>query len=226
MLSHAFTGSAPLEDVALKARLAFLLGKHGFIARSMRVIDDSRRVGKGWPCFEGVGKTKTVVLYSTHLTIMDTDEICALFAHEMGHVLHRDTLKKQLLSFAQMLLLAVLAYFTVKSPGLYAAYGFEEISYGFALVWILNVEYGLIWPLMRFLLCDHSRRVEYRADRQAVEEGYADALISGLKKLAGHEYADLSPSPLLVRLKYSCPTLSQRIDAIRKAKKSSGSGNE
>ena len=43
------------------------------------------------------------------------------------------------------------------------------------------------------------------------------ALISGLKKLARENYADLSPSPLLVKLEYSHPTLSQRIEAIEQA---------
>ena len=57
---------------------------------------------------------------------------------------------------------------------------------------------------------------EYRADRQAVTEGYADALISALKKLARENFSDLAPSPVVVRLEYSHPTLSQRIDAIEK----------
>ena len=43
-----------------------------------------------------------------------------------------------------------------------------------------------------------------------------EELISGLKKLAKGNFADLSPDPWLVKLDYSHPTLSQRIDAIRK----------
>ena len=51
---------------------------------------------------------------------------------------------------------------------------------------------------------------------QAAEEGFGDALISGLKKLARENLADLSPSPLLVKLTYSHPPLSERITAIEK----------
>ena len=47
-----------------------------------------------------------------------------------------------------------------------------------------------------------------------MREGYGAALISGLKKLARENFAELAPSPLLVRLEDSHPTLSQRIDAI------------
>ena len=44
--------------------------------------------------------------------------------------------------------------------------------------------------------------------------------ISGLKKLSRENLSDLSPSPLLVTLEYSHPTLSQRITAIETLKKS------
>ena len=49
-----------------------------------------------------------------------------------------------------------------------------------------------------------------------MEEGYGDMLIAALKKLARENLSDLSPSPLLVKLEYSHPTLSQRICAIEK----------
>ena len=49
-----------------------------------------------------------------------------------------------------------------------------------------------------------------------MKEGYGKELISALKKLAKQNYADLAPSPLLVKLEYSHPTLSQRIQAIEK----------
>ena len=62
-----------------------------------------------------------------------------------------------------------------------------------------------------------SRRAEYRADRQAVKEGYGPYLTAGLKKLAKENFAHLAPSPLLVVLEYSHPPLSQRIEAIEKA---------
>ena len=53
---------------------------------------------------------------------------------------------------------------------------------------------------------------------QALKKGYGKQLISALKKLSKNNLADLAPSPLLVKLEYSHPTLSQRIDAIRSIK--------
>ena len=78
------------------------------------------------------------------------------------------------------------------------------------------MEFALIAPLFGLLVNYISRKAEYRADAQAVKEGYGKQLISALKKLARQNYADLAPSALLVKLEYSHPTLSQRIDAIEK----------
>ena len=82
----------------------------------------------------------------------------------------------------------------------------------------MSVEFALVAPLFSLVTSWFSRKAEYRADEQAVKEGYGDALISGLKTLSRDNLSDLSPSPLLVKLEYSHPTLSQRIDAIEKLK--------
>ena len=102
------------------------------------------------------------------------------------------------------------------SPALFEAFGFQGVNYGFALILIMSVEFALVSPLFGLLVNWSSRRAEYRADAQAVAEGYGGALISALKKLSRENFADLAPSPLLVRLEYSHPTLSQRIEAIER----------
>ncbi|MDE6419303.1 MAG: M48 family metalloprotease, partial [Lachnospiraceae bacterium] len=64
-----------------------------------------------------------------------------------------------------------------------------------------------------------SRRFEYQADRFAAENGYGPALISALKVLARNSFICLTPHPLLVKLTYSHPTVSQRITALMEHKK-------
>ncbi len=214
--SKIFNKFKPLEDGELKDSLTALLEKNGYRVRAIRVMDASRRTTKSNAYFSGFGKMKTIVLYDTLVEAMTADEICAVFAHEMGHGLHKDTLRNQLFSLLQMIVLGVLAWLTVRTPELFAAFGFEGVNYGFALILIMSVEFALVSPLFGLLFNYFSRKAEYRADAQAVKEGYGEALVSGLKKLARQNYADLAPSPLLVKLEYSHPTLSQRIDAIQK----------
>ena len=85
---------------------------------------------------------------------------------------------------------------------------------GFAVLLIMSVEFALLSPLFGLVISWFSRRAEYRADAQAVKEGCGPALVSALKKLARENFSDLSPSPILVALEYSHPTLSRRIAAI------------
>ena len=214
VMSKIFNKFEPLEEGELRGKLAGLLEKNGYHVRDIKVMDASRRTTKSNAYFTGFGKMKTIVLYDTLVSSMTPDEICAVFAHELGHGLHRDTLKRQLLVFVQMLVLSVLAWLTLRTPELFAAFGFNEVNYGFAMVLIMSVEFALISPLFGLIVNYFSRKAEYRADAQAVREGYGEALISSLKKLARQNFSDLSPSPLLVKLQYSHPTLSQRIDAI------------
>lgn len=214
--SRIFNQFTPLEDGDLKDRLTALLEKHGYRVRAIQVMDASRRTTKSNAYFSGFGKMKTIVLYDTLVQAMTPDEICAVFAHELGHGLHKDTLRNQIFSFIQMLLLGVLAWLTLRTPELFRPFGFDGVNYGFAILLIMSVEFAVLSPLFGLLVNWFSRRAEYAADAQAVEEGYGEALISGLKKLARQNYADLSPSPLLVKLEYSHPTLSQRVEAIEK----------
>ena len=216
VLSRIFNKFTPLEDGELRSQLCGLLEKHGFTVRDIKVMDASRRTTKSNAYFTGFGKMKTIVLYDTLVESMTPEEICAVFAHELGHGLHRDTLKNQILTFGQMIILGVLAWLTLRTPEIFTAFGFTGVNYGFAIILIMSIEFALFAPLYGLLVNWLSRRAEYRADAQAVEEGYGKELVSGLKKLARKNYADLAPSPLLVKLEYSHPPLSKRIDAIEK----------
>ena len=51
-----------------------------------------------------------------------------------------------------------------------------------------------------------------------VEEGYGEALVTALKKLAKENFSHLSPSKINVLLEYSHPPLGERISAIESAK--------
>ena len=75
-----------------------------------------------------------------------------------------------------------------------------------------------ISPFVGLFVNALSRKFEYAADRFAAENGYADALVSGLKKLHKNSLSCLNPHPWIVKLAYSHPTLSQRIAAINNYK--------
>ena len=217
--SRIFNKFTPLEEGELRDKLTALLEKNGYKVRAINVMDASRRSTKSNAYFSGFGKMKTIVLYDTLIASQSPDEICAVFAHELGHGLHKDTLKNQILTFLQMAVLAVFAWYTLRTLGIFTDFGFAGVNYGFALVLIMGVEFPFISPLYGLVGNYFSRRAEYAADAHAVKEGYGGQLISALKTLSKENYSNIAPSPLIVKLEYSHPTLSQRITAIETGKK-------
>ena len=218
ILSRVFNKFTPLPEGELRDKLTALLTKHGYTVRAIEVMDGSKRSTKANAYFTGFGKLKTIVLFDTLIEKLTPDEICAVFAHELGHGVHKDTLKGQIMTVVQMILLSVLAWLTVRTKDIFFDFGFTEVNYGLAVILILSVEFALISPLLGILVNALSRRHEYLADRFAVEEGYGDALVSGLKKIVQADFGDVAPSPALIILEYSHPSLSQRFEAIEKAK--------
>ncbi len=206
----------PLEEGELKDRLMELLTKHGYKVKAIEVMDASRRTTKLNAYFTGFGKMKTIVLYDNLLEAMSPDEICAVFAHELGHGLNKDVLKSQILNVANLLVMSLAAWLVLKEPSIYSQFGFEGINYGFAYI-LIGALLEVINPLTSLITNARSRAAEYRADRQAVKEGYGEAMITAFKKLAKENFSHLAPSKINVVLEYSHPPLAQRVDAVRKA---------
>ena len=215
-LSKVFNKFNPLEEGELRDKLTALLNKYGYTIKEIQIMNASERTTKSNAYFSGAGKTKTIVLYDNLVAAMTPDEICAVFAHEMGHGLHKDTLKNSLKSFLMVIVLVLLAWLTVRYPEIYADFGFAGVNYGFALILLMIVEFAFVSPALGLWTNASTRKAEYRADAQAVKDGYGEALISGLKKLSRDNFAHLAPDKLLVALEYSHPTLSQRIETIEK----------
>ena len=208
----------PLEDGELKDRLMELLTKHGYKVKAIEVMDASRRTTKLNAYFTGYGKMKTIVLFDNLINAMTPDEICAVFAHELGHGLHKDVLKRQMLNIGNLLIMSLVVWFAVREPALHTAFGFGGVNYGFGYV-LAGIGLGLIQPITGMIMNAYSRKAEYRADKQAVKEGYGDAMVTALKKLAKENFAHLAPSKINVVLEYSHPPLSDRIDHIHSAQK-------
>lgn len=214
-LGNKFT---PLVEGELKTALMALLTKHGYRVKAIEVMDASRRTTKLNAYFTGFGKLKTIVLYDNLVNAMSTEEICAVFSHELGHGLHKDVLKLQLMNLGNILLMAVMVWIAVREPRFHQAFGFAEVNYGFAFI-LSGLLLGLLNPLTGMAMNAYSRFAEFRADRQTVREGYGDAMITALKKLARENFAHLAPSKAYVVLEYSHPPLSRRIEAVEEAMK-------
>jgi len=215
-LSRIGNKFTPLEEGELRDRLLEMLSRHGYSVKAIEVMDASRRTTKLNAYIAGFGKTKSIVLYDNMLEKMSTDEICAIFAHEMGHGLHKDVLKGQIFNIGYIALISALVYIAVAEPGFHTQFGFESVNYGFAYL-LVSVGLGVLQPLTSMAMNARSRAAEYAADRQAVTEGYGKPMITAFKKLAKDNFANLSPSKINVVLEYSHPPIHSRVEAVEKA---------
>lgn len=77
---------------------------------------------------------------------------------------------------------------------------------------ILYTPISVITGLLMNIL---SRKFEYQADGYAKQFGYADTLISSLKKLSKQSFSNLTPHKLYVFINYSHPTLLQRFKNLK-----------
>ncbi len=216
VFTRIFNKLTPLEEGSLRTRLTELLEKNGCTVRQISVTDGSKRSTKANAYFGGFGKMKTIVLYDTLMEQMTEDEIVAVFAHEMGHNKHKDTLKLMAMNVVNVLLIAASLWAVVSLPEIYQDFGFTGVNYGFAFVLAGNVILSFLSPFVGLFTSGMTRRAEYAADKFAVDAGYGPELVSALKKLAKNTLSCLSPHPIVVALTYSHPTVSQRVEAMEK----------
>lgn len=214
VLTRIFNKLTPLEEGELRSRLTKLLEDNNCTVRQISVTDGSRRSTKANAYFGGFGKMKTIVLYDTLIEQMTEDEIVAVFAHEMGHNKHKDTLKMYGMNMVNIFIMVFTLWALVSFLEIYADFGFDGVNYGFAFILMSSVCLSFLSPFIGLFTSAMSRKFEYAADRFAAENGYGEALISGLKKLTKNSLDNLNPHPVIVKLTYSHPTVSERVSAL------------
>ncbi|MEC8332698.1 MAG: M48 family metallopeptidase [Verrucomicrobiota bacterium] len=213
-----FNKLEPMEDGVLKSRLFALADRTGFQASTILVMDGSKRSGHSNAFFSGFGRFRRIVLFDTLIEQMETDELEAVLAHEIGHY--------KLGHIPKMLVMA----------------GFSSLAMFAALGWLANAEWftkafhfgasaeGQLVPvLLLFMLLSSlvtfwispltsrlSRKHEYEADTFAREamSGY-ESLSQALRKLHKQNLSNLTPHPIYSQFHYSHPTLEERESSLR-----------
>lgn len=209
-----FNTLSPLPEGDLKTRLLALADRTGFRARSIEVMDGSKRSGHSNAFFTGFGRFRRIVLFDTLVAQLSPEELEAVLAHEVGHY-RRGHIPKMLavsaaLQFGGFATIAWLA----QSPWFNPAFGFPpgELAPAFLLFGLLS---GLVtfWfsPLGNVV----SRKHEYEADRFARDAvGGPAPMVAALRKLAQRNLTNLTPHPWYSGFHYSHPTLVERERAL------------
>lgn len=210
-----FNKQTPLEDGELKNQLEIFANKVGFNLDKIFVIDGSKRSTKANAYFTGFGTKKRIVLYDTLIKDLETDEIVAVLAHEVGHYKKKHVIINMLIS---MLLtgftLYILSLF-IGNNSLAEALSVTQPSFHIGLI-AFGVLYTPISEVTGLLMNMLSRKFEYQADDYAKEHFNGTSLITSLKKLSKNSLSNLTPHKSYVFMHYSHPTLLQRIQNLNK----------
>jgi STE24 endopeptidase len=201
----------PIDSPHLEYQIQNLSRQAGIRDRRIFKVDASRRTRHANAYFSGFGRQKRIVLFDTLLQQLDTGEILAVLAHEIGHWRHHH-LSKKLFGTAVLTLGGFyLAFFLLNWGGLPRLIGQEHTSFPaqtLILSLMATIASFLFTPLRNWL----SRRHEWQADHFAAElTGEPRLLAEALLKLARNNLANLCPHPLYAWYYYSHPPLVQRI---------------
>ncbi|MGK0327966.1 M48 family metallopeptidase [Polaribacter sp.] len=210
-----FNKQKPLESGELKSAIENYAKKVGFTLNNIFVIDGSKRSTKANAYFSGFGLQKRITLFDTLINDLETAEIVAVLAHEVGHYKK----KHVIFNLGSSILLTGLTLFIlslfINSSLLSEALGVSTPSFHIGLI-AFGVLYSPISEVTGLFMNYMSRKFEYQADNYAKETFEANPLISSLKKLSKNSLSNLTPHPAYVFMHYSHPTLLERIKNLEK----------
>ncbi len=209
-IAPLFNKFSPLQDEHLKKRIELLLTKCGFKSQGLFVMDGSSRSSHGNAYFTGFGASKRVVFFDTLLARLNTDEIEAVLAHELGHFKHHHVIKRIVMLFSVSFLGLALLGWLMQQPWFYSGLGVDTASTYMALLLFLLVSPVFLF-LLRPCMASYSRKNEFEADAYAAKQAQAKDLISALVKLYRDNAATLTPDPLHSAFYDSHPPASIRI---------------
>lgn len=182
VIAPLFNKFHPLEGEELKSGIENLVKNAGFNAKEVFVMDASRRSSHGNAYFTGFGKNKRVVFFDTLLKQLQTSEILAILAHELGHMKLKHIPKSMAtslaLSFVGFWLMGQVAH----QEWFFRGHYIRHVSPG-----VLLLLFTQALPVYTFWLSPIgawiSRKREFEADAYAAKQTNPKNLIQGLLKL-------------------------------------------
>jgi len=174
--------------------------------KHIKIMMESEKSNKVNAFFGGLGKTKSIVLYDNLVNKLTRREVRNVIAHELGHYVHKDIIKYEIIGAIQTILLLCLADLIIRnnfiSTSSIPLYMYPVIS------GILIILGFIIMPLSMA----YSRKQEAAADKFGIDHTKDPlAWISTEKKLCDIDLADDKPNAFIEFWFHSHPSAEKRI---------------
>lgn len=201
-----------LDDETLKTRLVELSQGTGLSIEGVYRMKMSDETVKANAMLAGLGATRRVILGDTLLDGFSTDEIEVIFAHEIGHHVHRHL--RQMLIYG--VIFSLVGFFLAdRLLALWVGSMEGGIDYANLPVYTLpfmTLVIGVFSMVVEPVQNGISRHFEVQSDTYALKStGLKDAYRSAFTKLARLNKTDPNPHPLEVFLFHSHPPIAERL---------------
>jgi STE24 endopeptidase len=212
LIAPLFNKFTPMEDGALKDRIAGLLSRCGFNSQGIFIMDGSKRSGHGNAYFTGLGNNKRIVFFDNLVASLDDEELEAVLAHELGHFKCKHVVKILVATSIMTLISFGVLGMLINQDWFYTGLGVDvaQKSNAVALLLFMLVSSSFtffIQPISAYF----QRKFEFEADDFAANHAQASKLISGLVKLYEENASTLTPDPLYSAFHYSHPPAAIRV---------------
>jgi STE24 endopeptidase len=198
----------PIDDPELSERMRRLAEGTGLTIEGVYRLGLSADTSKANAMLAGLGRTRRVLMGDTLLQRFTPDEIEVIFAHEIGHHVHRHIPKMIVMG----LVFSLLGFWLVDRVLVQWAdisSAADAPTYSLPLVMFTMTAFMmLLSPLQNAV----SRHFERQCDRYALARtNNATAYRSAFEKLARLNNADPDPNPIEVLLLHSHPPIKERL---------------
>lgn len=199
----------PLEDASLVDRLQKLTTGTSLSIEGVYQLHLSKETKKANAALAGLGKSRRVLLGDTLLAQFTPEEIEVVFAHEVGHHVHRHLPKSIVLRVVLSLAGFWLVDRILDASAVPLGYADLRDPAGLPLVLLVLAVFGLLLsPLQNALSRFHERQCDrYALDHTHNREAYRSAFI----KLATINKSDPDPHPLVALFFYDHPPIRERL---------------
>lgn len=214
LISPLFNEQKPLQDPQLTAAMEKLAQRAGIELEGVWEEKASIKTQRANAYVTGLGPTKRIVIWDTLIRDYSPQEVEAVVAHELGHVIYNDIfwgwLGSSLLTFVTGYIVS-LALKNVRNLGkLQASFPYQP-----RVLTVVILLFFILAKLSLPLANTSSRWVEYRADRFAVTlSGQGEVYISVMQKLAQSNPIMVDPPPLVEWILFDHPAPLKRIQAL------------
>ncbi len=213
VIAPLFYKFEPLADEGLAARLRTLAARAGTKVVGVFRMGAAAKTTRAFGGLAGIGSTRRIILSDTLLTRYTPEEVETVIAHELGHHVHRDTLRLAAASASASFVALFVVDRALRAgvPALGLA-GMADVA-GLPLVGITLAAMSVIFgPLVNAL----SREREAKADEFAVRmTGNQAAFATTMVKIHDQNLGVADPHPLVELLFHDHPSGRRRVESLR-----------